>query len=350
MATPSSSSSQPAVEQKELKSPSDMQSSDYYFESYAHFGIHEEMLKDEVRTRTYRDAIIHNPQLFRGKIVLDVGCGTGILSMFAVQAGASHVFAIDCSAIIESARSIVEENGFKDQITLIRGKVEELDLPVDKVDIIVSEWMGYCLLYENMLESVLVARDRWLKPDGILLPDVARMMICGIEDAEYRATKIDFWDNVYGFKMSCLKKEALQEPLVDICDAQQVMTDLVEFRNFDLKTVKKEDLAFKVPFALKATRHDTMHAAVVYFDVMFTHGSRVLTISTSPLLRSTHWKQTVFYIPTPMYIAANDGIVGTFELTPNEKNRRDMDINIEYEHRTAQGKFVEKQVVEYKLR
>ena len=45
---------------------------------------------------------------------------------------------------------------------MIRGKVEEIDLPVEKVDVIVSEWMGYCLFYESMLDTVIFARDKWL--------------------------------------------------------------------------------------------------------------------------------------------------------------------------------------------
>ena len=57
-------------------------------------GIHEEMLKDSVRTGSYRNAIINNPHLFKDKVVLDVGCGTGILSMFAAKAGAKHVVGV----------------------------------------------------------------------------------------------------------------------------------------------------------------------------------------------------------------------------------------------------------------
>jgi protein arginine N-methyltransferase 1 len=166
-------------------------SSDYYWHSYAHFGIHEEMLKDEVRTRSYRNAILGNKHLFQGKVVLDVGCGTAILSMFAAQAGAKKVFAIDCSDIIKQARQIVKDNHFEDTVELIQGKIEDIELPVEHVDIIVSEWMGYFLVYENMLESVLFARDKWLAPDGLMFPDKAYLKICAIEDGNYKDQKIN---------------------------------------------------------------------------------------------------------------------------------------------------------------
>jgi protein arginine N-methyltransferase 1 len=141
---------------------------DYYFESYSHFGIHEEMLKDEVRTMSYMRAICKNKHLFKDKIVLDVGAGTGVLSMFAAQAGAKHVYAVDMANIVDKSVLIVEENGLSDKVTPIKGKIEEIQLPVDKVDIIISEWMGYFLLYEGMLDSVIYARDKWLVPGGLV--------------------------------------------------------------------------------------------------------------------------------------------------------------------------------------
>merc|ERR1711953_226008 len=180
-------SSPPDIEKMKLLSNDEMTSKDYYFDSYAHFGILEEMLKDEVRTLTYRNSMWHNKHLFKGKTVLDVGCGTGILSMFAAKAGAAKVIGVDMSSIVEYARTIVKENNLSDKIEILRGKVEEISLPdgIEKVDIIISEWMGYCLFYESMLDTVLFARDKWLKPGGLMFPDRASLFMTAIEDHEY---------------------------------------------------------------------------------------------------------------------------------------------------------------------
>lgn len=66
-------------------------------------------------------------------------------------------------------------------VHIIQGKVEEVELPVEKVDIIISEWMGYCLFYESMLDTVLFARDKWLAPGGMLFPDKATLFVSAIE-------------------------------------------------------------------------------------------------------------------------------------------------------------------------
>jgi len=107
-----------------------MKESDYYFDSYSHFSIHEEMLKDSHRTESYMNSIIRNPYLFKDKIVLDIGSGTGILSIFAARAGAKHVYAIDNASIAYHSRRIIKINNLDDKITVIKGKVEEINLPV----------------------------------------------------------------------------------------------------------------------------------------------------------------------------------------------------------------------------
>ncbi|KAL7513876.1 hypothetical protein ACHAXN_011190 [Cyclotella atomus] len=305
-------------------------SKDYYFDSYSHHGIHEEMLKDEVRTRTYQMAMLNNKELFEGKIVLDVGCGTGILSMFAIQAGASHVYAVDCSSIINQAKKIIETNGFADKITLIKAKMEDVELPVDSVDIIVSEWMGYFLLYESMLNTVLYARDKWLKKDtGVVFPDKAVLYICAVEDGQMKKERIDFWNNVYGFDMSVLGEVALREPVVDVVDPRTVVTNAVPILSIDIQKCSIEDLSFSSSFKLKPLRNDNIHAFVSYFECAFTKIDKPLGFSTSPRSTYTHWKQTIFYLKDTVYVQEGDNITGRITCAPNVKNERDLDIDID---------------------
>jgi len=309
----------------------ELTSADYYFDSYSHFGIHEEMLKDEVRTKTYMKAILNNKHLFQDKIVLDVGCGTGILCMFAAKAGAKKVIGVECASIVEQAQKIVNANGFQDVITIVKGKIEEVELPVDQVDIIISEWMGYFLLYESMLDTVLFARDKWLSTGGLIFPDKASIYVIAIEDAEYREDKINFWDNIYGFDMSCIKELALMEPLVDVCEPKQIISDSFSIMSIDLYTVKKEELDFSSEFSLNVERDDYCHALVAYFIVEFSKSHTRLQFSTGPRSRYTHWKQTVFYLSEELLVNKGDIIKGNINVKRNAKNPRDIDITLSAE-------------------
>jgi len=304
-------------------------SKDYYFDSYQHFGIHEEMLKDTVRTESYQRAIMQNPHLFKGKIVLDVGCGTSILSMFAARAGAKHVYGVDCSRIIEQAKLIVSANNLNGQITLIQGKIEDIELPVEQVDIIVSEWMGYFLLYESMLDTVLFARDKWLKPGGLLLPDKAVLYLAAVEESDYRAEKINFWDNVYGFDLSAIKKIAITEPTVEFVNPTDVCSTSSKILALDLLTCDKEDVNFRSEFKLKLTRNDYVHGFVSYFECAFTQIHKPIGFSTAPFAKCTHWKQTLFFLDSDKEIigSAGEEITGTIACQQNSQNKRDLDID-----------------------
>ncbi|GFF56868.1 probable protein arginine N-methyltransferase [Aspergillus udagawae] len=306
-----------------------------YFTSYDHHGIHEEMLKDDVRTRSYRDSIYQNRHIFKDKVVLDVGCGTGILSMFAAKAGAKHVIGVDMSSIIEKAREIVAVNGLSDRITLLQGKMEEVQLPFPTVDIIISEWMGYFLLYESMLDTVLYARDRYLAPGGKIFPDKATMYLAAIEDGEYKDDKIGFWDNVYGFDYSPMKEIALTEPLVDTVELKALVSDPCSIITFDLYTVTKADLSFRVPFSLPVKRSDFIHAIIAWFDIDFTACHKPISFSTGPHAKYTHWKQTVFYLRDVLTVEEEESVSGILENKPNDKNPRDLDIQLSYKLETA---------------
>ncbi len=301
-----------------------------YFSSYSYNSIHETMIKDRVRTDAYRDFIYDHKDLFQGKVVLDVGCGTGILSMFCARAGAKLVVAVDNSDIIDKARENVFRNGLQDQIKCLRGKVEEVVLPVEKVDIIVSEWMGYCLLYESMLDSVIYARDRYLAADGLMVPSHATLRIAPLADSDLKASHIDFWRDVYGFDMTAMLERAHEEVVVRVLDQDELTSNNlgsdVPFLELDLHTTRVEDLTFTKPFTVTWKKDDknandeekerkkTLEGFVVWFDIIFGTSRTVLsgmtaaearekkglvTFSTGPYSPATHLQQGIFLIENP---------------------------------------------------
>lgn len=311
-------------------------SHDSYFHSYGYIGIHEEMIKDDVRTGTYYRAITRNKHLFQDQIVLDIGCGTGILSLFCIAAGAKHVYAIECSNIIHLAKRIVEKNGVEDKVTFIHGKCEEVELPVPHVDIIVSEWMGYFLLYENMLESVIFCRDKWLRPGGLLFPDKARLHVAAIEDADYKSDKLESWRDTYGFDFSLMREYLMEEPLVDVVEEKAINTTSCCVLSLDLTTCQIQDLDFCSEFMLVGQRKDYVHALVFWFDVTFSACHKPLILSTSPFEKATHWKQTVFYIVDDLVMDHGDAIKGMVAVKRNDQNPRDVDVKIHY-HQLGDG-------------
>ncbi|KAL6989722.1 Protein arginine N-methyltransferase 3 [Sarracenia purpurea var. burkii] len=310
-----------------------------YFRSYSSFGIHREMISDKVRTDAYRQAILNNPSVLRGAAVLDVGCGTGILSLFAAQAGASSVIAVEASDKMAAvATQIAKDNGIlwsgspNDRITqctgvirVFQGMIEELDnsehIQPHSIDVLLSEWMGYCLLYESMLSSVLFARDQWLKPGGAVLPDTATMFVAGFGRG---GTSIPFWEDVYGFNMSCIGKELIEHdarvPIVDVIDSHDIVTNIVVLQSFDLlkMTVEEMDFTSRVELEpqLASPKPTWCYGVVLWFETGFTSRfckEMPVVLSTSPYSPATHWSQTILTFREPIAMASGkpgiDGLV-----------------------------------------
>ena len=134
---------------------------------YAEFEVHRTMICDRVRTGAFRRAI--ESVVRPGDIVLDVGVGSGILSVFAARAGAARVYAVERTSAAVLARELAAANGVAEVVRVIHGDVTDVELP-ERVDVIVSEWLGGFGIDEGMLVPVIVARDRWLKPGGVMIP------------------------------------------------------------------------------------------------------------------------------------------------------------------------------------
>uniref|UniRef100_A0A671LW80 type I protein arginine methyltransferase n=1 Tax=Sinocyclocheilus anshuiensis TaxID=1608454 RepID=A0A671LW80_9TELE len=282
----------------------------FFFSKYKQISI---IQLDKVRTESYRDFMYRNMEVFKGKVVLDVGCGTGILSMFAAKAGARKVIAVDQSEIIYQAMDIVRSNKLEDTITLIKGRIEEIDLPVEKVDIIISEWMGYFLLFESMLDSVLYARDRYLAEDGLVYPDRCSISLAAVGDTQKHSDRIAFWDDVYGFKMSCMKKAVIPEAVVEMLKPETVISEAAVVKTIDCGSVTVSELEFTVDFSLKIT-------ASTFCTVMF---------STAPDCTKTHWKQAVFLLESPIPVKTGEELPGQITVHKNRKDPRALLITLD---------------------
>jgi protein arginine N-methyltransferase 3 len=349
---------------------------DSYFDSYSFNDIHQVMLQDTVRTEAYRDFIYENKHLFAGKTIMDVGCGTGILSMFCAKAGAKQVFAMDNSAIIDKARQIAIENGLDKQITFVRGKVEDLhELPggYKHVDIIVSEWMGYCLFFENMLPSVFCMRDRFMKRradgsfDGLMVPSHVSVHLAPLADPDWVSDNVTFWNDVYGFDMHCMLEGALDDVVVQHPPAKTVVGATAQKQPvaiWDLHQATAEDLQFEVPFEVKLDQDiDSMDAWCTWFDTVFSPSPAAeagapgriepaeqeelsaqkgaVTFSTSPMTKRTHWQCGTCIIDrkgkAASKLSAGTAIGGMVKFLKDEEGRG-LNITAQWEAKEAEEK------------
>ncbi|XP_047987741.1 protein arginine N-methyltransferase 1 [Leguminivora glycinivorella] len=298
-----------------------------YFNTYAHFGIHYDMLSDKVRTESYRNAILNNKETMKDKIVLDLGCGTGILSMFSATAGAKKVYALDQSEVVYHAMDIIRENNLHETIKVVKGRLENTKLD-EKVDIIVSEWMGYFLLFEGMLDSVIYARENCLKPGGLLLPNRCNISLVASGDVDTHKKLIEFWSDVYGYKMNCMKPEVVREASIDVVGSKNIISEPCVVKDIDINTCNTDVMDFTSSFKLPITKDGSLTSLVGYFDTFFDLPNKV-SFSTGPHTMATHWKQTVFYFRDCKEVKQGDVIEGTIMCNRQKTDVRALSIQID---------------------
>uniref|UniRef100_A0A673JMZ3 Histone-arginine methyltransferase CARM1 n=1 Tax=Sinocyclocheilus rhinocerous TaxID=307959 RepID=A0A673JMZ3_9TELE len=304
-----------------------------YFQFYGCLSQQQNMLQDYLRTATYQKAILLNDVDFRDKVVLDVGCGTGILSFFAVQAGAKKVYAVEGSSVAKYAEILVQTNNLSNKITVLSGKIEEVCCP-EKVDVIISEPMGYMLLNERMLESYLHAKN-WLKPKGMMFPTQGDIHLAPFTDEQLymeHHARSHFWNQrcFYGVNLSGLLSSAVDEffrqPIVDTFDMQVLMARSVKY-TINFLEAKEEDLhRLEIPFVFKLLQSGLIHGLAFWFDVAFVGSRMTVWLSTAPNEPLTQWYQVRCLLQTPLFAKMGQTLSGRVHLIANKRQSYDIHI------------------------
>lgn len=268
-----------------------------YFENYASLEQQRWMVSDQSRTDAFEKAI--SEVVKPGDVVIDVGAGTGILSLFAAKAGARRVVGVERSNMANFARDLIQSNGLQDKIEIFNGNAHNLQLN-EPADVIISEWLGHMAYVENMLSAVIHVRNAWLKPGGKMLPSSVDVMLAPIDDSEmYYDHGPGFWEKnkIHGIDFSSFTQKELQMGLANQLNIPNKFLLAPGKSIHHLKTdiAKQGDEWCSGTLEYEINREGILNGFAGWFS---TQLSPNVVLDTAPHCPETHWKQTCFpYYP-----------------------------------------------------
>ena len=221
------------------------------------------------------------------------------------------------------------------QITVIHGRVEDISLPDScKADIIVSEWMGFYLLHESMFDSVILAREKFLAPGGIMVPSEACLYACPITMTEYYRSKFDVWKNYCGFNFALLgdliKCKTFSQPVIHDINVSHCIAEPELIFHMDMHFADKEDFEL-ITRCLKyeVTKNSVFHGLSFWFEVYFPEQGNIV-LNTGPNAVATHWKQTTVCLNDPLLVSKEDVLKFTVQLKKDPENKRRYEIDLTF--------------------
>ena len=289
---------------------------------YEHY---HQMLGDSVRMKAFRDAIF--AVVKPGDIVVDLGAGTGVLSLWAIQAGAKKVYAIEKTEAIHLAKEIAEVNDFTDKIEFINKNSMDVTLP-ERADVLISETLGSFAIDENTLPFTRDARERFLSKDGNMIPQSLELFVAAFEDSEIYA-KLDFWKNISGLNFSPAFDLFSKKIMVEQVTTDKLLTSPVSLRSIDLRSASED--TFQQHAYIAINKPGIMHGVAGWFTASLTDN---ITISTAPQAPLTHWKQAVFPFPDP--VSVSDGDILDWSMSLGSQESHSDNTQITYHYRCSQ--------------
>lgn len=270
---------------------------------------HAILLKDNVRMEAYKKAVMEI--IKPGDVVVDVGCGLGILSFLALQAGASCVHAIEIDrSTLNIAKEIARHNGLDKKIVFHKGLSSKTKLR-EKANVIICELFGNLGINENLLPVIIDARERLLKEGGRVIPCGIKVWIspCGHKDWLHTANCLH---NLNGIDMLPDSPSLdLGSPSVIIKNAGLLAKPVI-FADVDLLTTENPTALSEMVF--KITRDSVMSGFAGWFEA---HLTNKISFSTGPNGPSTHWKQALLPLRVPQNVCAGQEIRLTLEIAPD---------------------------------
>lgn len=267
---------------------------------YAEFEVHRSMICDRVRTEAFQRAI--DSVVRPGAIVLDVGAGSGILSVFAARAGAARVYAVEQTSIAVLAQELAAANGVSEIVTVIQGDITDVELP-ERVDVIVSEWLGGFGIDEGMLVPVIVARDRWLEPGGIMIPRSVTAWAALVHDRYLSETMAFLRDDPYHLDLGALADKTVNEISYSggfrHLEAGDRRSEACRLWTTDVDRIPLEQAQapHEAEVLLPVQDTGTANALALWFSAELAPGN---SLSVGPGDPPTHWGMTTAPLRSPV--------------------------------------------------
>lgn len=274
---------------------------------FSSLNVQKNMLQDSLRNDAFRRAVFAavNP----GDTVIDLGTGTGILAMWAAEAGANKVYAVEETDVACAAEEVIRANGYGDRICVVRSNSGELKLH-EQADVLIAELVGHFLFEEGIVEYIADVRGRLIKPGGRIIPRAARVFVAPVELPK-GFQELSYWETWKSPDLAAIRKIAANSAYVETVEPASVLGAPALLFEIDFHQESTKTRVAEANFEI--TRRGQVGAIAGWFRLTLGDG---IALPTGPWDPRTHWQQCVFPLENPLTMEAGESLACRFTIQP----------------------------------